>query len=178
MFIFTESTFIDSLFGEYALFDYANIIKIYIANNFSVEFSDAIYASPIVKTKFKQLQATGKEAESYFLDNYKSIVQFNDATIEDARLFGDGYDFQLQLGSKFYLVELKGVRAQSGAFRMTENEFSKAKEYQDDYGLVVVSNLEEKPKMTIVFNPLSNFEVAKNTSIVNQVSYHSASIKW
>lgn len=170
--------FIDSLFGEYVSHDYANTIKVYIANSFSVRFSDAIPASPIVKTKFKQLQETGKEAESYFLANYKSIIQFNDATIEDARLFGDGYDFQIQFGSKFYLVEVKGVRAQSGAFRMTENEFSKAEEYQSVYGLVVVSNLEKKPKMTIVFNPLSNFELAKNISKVSQVSYHSASIKW
>lgn len=170
--------FIDSLFGVYALPDYANTIKLYMANNYSVEFSEFIPASPIIKTKFKQLQATGKEAESYFLDNYKSIKSFNDSTIEDARLFGDGYDFQIQFESKFYLVEVKGVHTQSGAFRMTEKEFFKAAEYKDDYGLVIVSNLEKNPKMTVVFNPLLGFQLEKNTSTVNQVSYHSASIKW
>ena len=165
-------------FCEYSVVDFASIIKLYIQNNFKGIFDEAIPASPIVKTKFKQLQATGKEAELYFWENYKSIELFGDGNIEDARLFGDGYDFQIERDNHFYLIEVKGIRAQTGAFRMTENEYYKAEEYRHDYGLVIVSNLEEIPKMTVTFNPLSTYDLVKKSSTVNQVSYHSPSVKW
>ena len=61
---------------------------------------------------------------------------------------------------------------------MTKNEYHKAEEYHDDYGLIVISNLEEIPKMTLIFNPLSNFNFLKKSSTVNQVSYHSPTLKW
>ena len=170
--------FIDSLFGEYGVVDFASIIKLYIRNNFKGVFNDVIPASPILKTKFKQLQATGKEAEHYFLENFQSIENFSNGSIEDARLFGDGYDFQIEHHNHFYLVEVKGIRAQKGAFRMTENEYFKAEEYRNDYGLVIVSNLEEMPKMTVTFNPLSSYELIKKSSSVNQISYHSPALKW
>jgi hypothetical protein len=157
--------FIDSLFGTYNLSDYASMVKLYIANNFKAYAGEAISASPIIKSKFKQLQATGKEAELFFFNNYNTISEFTDATIEDARLLGDGYDFQLQ-------------RTKTGAFRMTENEYAKADEYRSDFGLVIVSNLEETPKMTTIFNPLSNFELIKKSSTINQISYHSPSLRW
>ena len=169
-----RKTFIDSLFGEYSVVDFASIIKIYIQNNFKVIFDGVIPTSP----KFKQLQATGKEAELYFLENYQSIEFFSDGNIEDARLFGDGYDFQIEQDNHFYLIEIKGIRAKAGTFRMTENEYSKAEEYRDDYGLVIVSNLEEMPKMTVTFNPLSSFDFVKKSSSITQVSYHSSTLKW
>lgn len=170
--------FIDSLFGAYNLSDYASMVKLYIANNFKAFSEETISASPIIKSKFKQLQATGKEAELFFINNYNTITEFTNAVIEDARLLGDGYDFQLQQNEKFYLIEVKGVRTKTGAFRMTENEYAKADEFRSDFGLVIVSNLEELPKMTTIFNPLSNFELVKKSSAVNQVSYHSSSLKW
>ena len=64
----------------------------------------------------------------------------------DARLFGDGYDFQIQIDSRFVLTATKGIRSTYGSVRLTENEYSKAQEYKDDYGLVVVSNLGVLPK--------------------------------
>lgn len=170
--------FIDSLFGAYNLVDYACMVKLYIANNFKAYSKETIPASPIVKSKFKQLQATGKEAELFFFNNYNTISEFADTTIEDARMLGDGYDFQLQQNEKFYLIEVKGIRAKTGAFRMTENEYAKAEEYRSDFGLVIVSNLEETPKMTTIFNTLSNFKLVKKSSTVNQISYHSLSLKW
>ena len=65
------------------------------------------------------------------------ISQFTDGTLQDARLFGDGYDFQIQKGEQFYLAEIKGVRGNSGGIRMTKNEYFKAKEYHTNYGLVM-----------------------------------------
>ena len=81
--------------------------------------------SPLVRSKFKQLQTTGLEAELYFMHNFHELDIFKNGILEDARLFGDGYDFQIQIDSRFVLTEIKGVRSKSGSFRFTENEFLK-----------------------------------------------------
>ena len=108
---------------------------------------------PATKSKFKQLQETGKEAEFYFMSNYKSVERFEDGILEDARLWGDGYDFQIQTGNTFLLAEVKGVREKHGSIRMTQNEYNKAAEYKSDYILVIVSNLVSTPKLSLFENP-------------------------
>lgn len=170
--------FIDSLFGNENVHNFANIIKLHIQ-----EFNSAITLtsekiSPSVKSKFKQLQETGKEAEFYFMSNFKNIERFSDGILEDARLWGDGYDFQIQLGEKYQLVEVKGIREKSGAIRMTQNEYDKAEEYLSDYILVVISNLSNMPKVNLIENPISklNFTYTEIKSI--QATYNTDFINW
>lgn len=170
--------FIDSLFGEYGAKNYADIVKLYLKNNFKIEDLKPTEASPIIKSKFKQLQLTGQEAELFFKENYQQIGTFKDGLLEDARLLGDGYDFQIQIETKYFLVDVKGVRSTYGAFRMTEKEFTRAAEYKNDYGLVIVSNLENLPKMTAIFNPIENLVLERKSQIQEQVSYHSKSMTW
>jgi hypothetical protein len=64
-------------------------------------------ANPITKTRFKKLQETGLEAELFFINNYNSIKEFENGFIEDARLYGDGYDFQIDVTNNYFLVEVK-----------------------------------------------------------------------
>lgn len=99
-------------------------------------------------------------------------------SLEDARLLGDGFDFQIQVNSRFILVEIKGLRAQRGAFRLTENEYRKAKEYKDNYSIIIVSNLEATPKMTPIFDPLKSLKLKRQTTTHKQISYHSLSLNW
>ena len=130
-------------------------------------------------SKFKQLQSTGQEAELFFMNNYKSIDAFKDCAIEDARLYGDGYDFQLSTSSNFYLTEIKGVRYHAGNIRLTKNEYGKADRNRSIYFLVVISNLIEAPKMNCILNPLENisFKERKTLSKI-QLEYHTGNIKW
>lgn len=134
--------------------------------------------SPIIKSKFKQLQTTGQEAELYFMQNFQMLDLFKNGVLEDARLFGDGYDFQIQVNSRFILAEVKGLRAAYGSIRLTENEFFKAQEYKDDYGIIIVSNLELIPKMTSILNPVSNLALKMQKTKYEQISYHSVSLSW
>ena len=78
--------FIDSLFGNENAHDFANIVKLYIKfiNTDALITTDNV--SPITQSRFKQLQETGKEAEFYFLNNFKMIETFADGNIQDARL--------------------------------------------------------------------------------------------
>jgi hypothetical protein len=100
---------------------------------------------PIIKSRFKKLQETGLKAETYFINNYNDIDIFKDGTLQDARLFGDGYDFQIDTNNNFYLAEVKGIKENKGRFRLTENEYQKAIEYKNDY------------IVTLVFHPLGDF---------------------
>lgn len=173
-----RKNFIDSLFGDYDAKNFADIVKLYLKNNFQIDDFIAAETSPIIKSKFKQLQLTGQEAELYFKSNYQQIDCFKNGKLEDARLLGDGYDFQIQIESKYFLVDVKGIRSTYGTFRMTEKEYTLAEEYKSDYGLVVVSNLENMPKMTPIFNPTEELILERKSKIQEQVFYHSKSMRW
>jgi hypothetical protein len=73
---------------------------------------------------------------------------------------------------------VKGIRAKKGAIRMTENEYFKAKEYGKDYGLVVVSNLEKLPKMTVIFDPIHELELSEKVIASRQINFHSKFLEW
>jgi len=148
---------IDSLFGNENVVEYTNIVKLFLKDKFKVE-NIFVEVKPIVKSRFKKLQETGLEAELYFLNNYNSIGVFENGTIEDARLYGDGYDFQINVNKNTFLTEVKGIRAKKGRFRLTENEYLKAKEYKNDYFVTLVLSLDELPTFLIIDNPLKNLK--------------------
>lgn len=174
----SRKLFIDSLFGDEDAASFAQNVKMYLQRDFKVDSQIEKQISPIMKSRFKQLQETGIEAELYFYHNYQSVPMFASGAIQDARLFGDGYDFQIQKDSNFLLVEVKGVKLNYGSIRITKNEYEKAQAYESNYILVVVSNLVEAPKITTIENPLTKLKLQENKIISTQINYHSASIKW
>ncbi len=151
---------IDSMFGKENSHEYANIVKLYLQEHFNIH-SNYLDIRPIIKSRFKQLQQTGLEAELYFMNNFNSINRFNGATLEDARLFGDGYDFQLTINNNCYLAEVKGIRGLKGKFRMTENEYMKASEYKEEYFVTLVLNMNDNPKFLLIDNPVKNLNFEK-----------------
>lgn len=163
---------IDSLFGNENVKGYSDIVKLYLKENYKVK--DLIFeVKPIVKSRFKKLQETGLEAELYFMNNFNSIDQFKNGILEDARLFGDGYDFQINVNESSYLAEIKGIRASKGRFRMTENEYNKALEYKNDYVITLVLNMNDLPVFLTIENPANNLKFKKEESISKPViEYH------
>jgi len=113
--------FIDSLSGELPVEEFSAMVKYHMQTQFAGDEAPAI--SPILRSKYRQIQQTGKEAERYFMHHFAALACFKGGEIEDARLFGDGYDFQIRVESRYYLAEVKGLRAASGGIRMTANEF-------------------------------------------------------
>jgi hypothetical protein len=169
---------IDSLFGSLDVNAYANIVRLYLHENFGIPIEPSETVPPVLKSRFKQLQVTGYEAESFFMCNYGTISPFSGGSLEDARTFGDGYDFQVEVGRRFYLAEIKGVRSCCGSIRLTQNEFEKARDYKDDYALVVVSNLDETPKMSAIFHPTDRLKFSPKIIECKQTTYHTSSIAW
>jgi len=155
---------IDNLFGDLSVSEYTDIVKMYLEKDFDMVkglVNSKMPFKPIIKSRFRQLQETGLESELFFMNNYHSISIFNGATLDDARLYGDGYDFQMNIDSSYYLAEIKGIRKEKGRFRLTENEFNKAQEYKENYIITVVSNLNNIPKFLVVDNPIKNLKFKK-----------------
>lgn len=148
---------IDSLFGKENVKEYSDIIKLFLKEKYKVK-NIFVSVKPIVKSRYKKMQKTGLEAELYFMNNYNSIDIFKDGIIEDARLYGDGYDFQVNVNDKSFLTEVKGIRTKKGKFRLTEKEYIKAQEYKNDYIVIVVLNLESLPTFLTIKNPTENLE--------------------
>lgn len=166
---------IDNLFGKEDVVEYANIVKMYLHDNFRIkELMTEI--KPIQKSRFKKMQETGLEAELFFMGNYNQIKLFNGGILEDARLYGDGYDFQIDKSEKYYLAEIKGLRDDKGNFRLTENEYNKAQEYQDNYILTLVLNLNEQPKFLTIENPLKSIPFEKRIIKGAETAIYCASV--
>ncbi|MBN2892744.1 MAG: DUF3883 domain-containing protein [Bacteroidales bacterium] len=146
---------IDNLFGLENVNGYANIVKLYMKENYAIE-DISISIKPIIQSRFKKLQETGLEAEIYFMNNFNTIDIFNTGTLEDARLFGDGYDFQVNVNHATYLAEVKGIREKKGKFRLTEKEYKKALEYQNNYIVTLVLNMNDLPTILTIENPIKN----------------------
>ena len=148
---------IDSLFGNENVLGYSNIVKLYLKENYEIK-ELFVEVKPIVKSRFKKLQETGLEAELYFMNNFNEISAFNNGILEDARLYGDGYDFQINVNENSFLAEVKGIRVKKGKFRLTENEYQKANEYKNDYVVTLVLNLDDLPTFLTIENPLKNLK--------------------
>lgn len=170
--------FIDSLFGSENAHGFANIVKLYIKDLDSDIILPTEQITPAQKSRFKQLQETGKEAEFYFINNYQDIPIFTKGTLEDARLWGDGYDFQIQCNTNYYLAEIKGLRTTKGSVRLTQNEYNKAIEYKEDYILVVISNLTNTPKISYIENPIKQLSLTPREHQTSQVNYYSDTLIW
>ncbi len=170
--------FIDSLFGNEDAHGFANIVKLYIKELDSDIILPTEQITPAQKSRFKQLQETGKEAEFYFINNFTNIPLFKFGVLEDARLWGDGYDFQVQCNNEYYLAEVKGLRTTKGSIRMTQNEYNKAVEYQNDYILIVISNLANIPKLSYIENPANQLSLVPQEQQTTQLNYYSDILMW
>ncbi len=163
---------IDSLFGNEEVKGYANIVKLYLKESYKIE-GLLVDVKPITKSRFRKMQETGLEAELYFLNNYNSVDIFKNGIIEDARLFGDGYDFQVNVNESFLLAEVKGIREKKGKFKLTENEYNKALEYKNDYIITLVMNLNDIPTFLTIDNPVNSLKFERKIITPKSVNeYH------
>lgn len=168
---------IDSLFGHLDCAEFATVVGAHLHGGpeHSIPMTGL---SPLMASRYKQLQVTGREAETYFMAHFQEIESFARGKLEDARLFGDGYDFQIQIDDLYLLAEVKGIRGHSGAVRLTEGEFRKASEFAERYLLVVVCDLTGNPRMTAVPNPTECLRLTKRVQRQTQITYQTDALSW
>ena len=165
-----RKTLLDSFVGELDAISYAAMLTKYLRSEFPLPGEAKQLLPPIMKSQFQRLQETGAEAELFFMLNYRQIEQFADSSIADGRQLGDGYDFQLTSGEMYWLVEVKGLRASAGGIRLTEKEFGKAEEFRSRFCLIVVTNLDKRPVISPVFNPLERLNFTRRKTVVEQLT--------
>ena len=165
---------IDSNFGNLTVSEYCDYIRYRLQLDFTAEILTNI--SPLLDTKFRRLQETGSEAEGYFMYNFKNIDLFQNGELKDARLYGDGYDFQITVNDIFYLAEVKGVRKKSGSIRLTEKEHLQAEKYKEGYVLVIVCNLDDSPEFIVIRNPLKELIFTKKVVASKDIYAYNAKI--
>ena len=173
-----RKTLLDSLFGDLDAVNYAAMLENYFQTYFPVAGEWVKPIAPILKSKFRQLQETGNEAELFFMNNYRTISCLARGALQDARLFGDGYDFQIAVDDVYFLAEIKGVRGSSGGIRLTNNEFIKAEEFRGRFCLAVVSCLEAAPRINVLFDPLSVLKFSRQSVQSKQVFYSTPVRRW
>lgn len=111
---------------------------------------------PDGSSPFARRLITGKAAERYFEDHYKTMPEFSGRTLTDTTSWGCGFDFKLSSSAQddYFAVEVKGLRAKSGPIQLTDLEHRVSSHLAHRYFLVVVRNFEERPYHTVIGNPL------------------------
>jgi len=117
---------------------------------------------------------TGRKAEEIFIEWFKSdqkiLPQGKDFV--DMRDYGCGYDFQIVISDKqVYGIEVKGVSDDEGGILITGKEWEIASAMKVDYYLVLVSNIDNNPVVSVINNPYEKFSPKRNLQTVIQVNW-------
>tara|TARA_Y100000814_G_scaffold198270_1_gene145932 strand:- start:138 stop:1259 length:1122 start_codon:yes stop_codon:yes gene_type:complete len=120
---------------------------------------------------FEQTNAsiTGEKAENFFKSWIKDNHPEWGKPIDKTTSVGLGYDIEFD-GSDIK-VEVKGCRGNIENLRMTKREWYKAKRLGGVYCLAIVSHLDTKPKVDLIFDPygLLQNDVAEHQRL--QITY-------
>lgn len=117
---------------------------------------------------------TGRKAEEIFIEWFKSdqeiIRQGKDFV--DMRDYGCGYDFQVVISEKqIYAIEVKGFSKDEGGILITGKEWETAGIMKTDYYLVLVSNIDKDPVVTVINNPYEKVSPKRNLQTIIQVNW-------
>jgi hypothetical protein len=126
-------------------------------------------------SSFAQRLITGLAAEQYFESIHAELPEFKGYLMENTTRFGCGYDFRLRTEPKhkdFLVVEVKGLKEQTGSLSMTPKEYDVASALRERFYLFVVRNFRETPSHSIFQNPLSSdLHFRKTERVTIQVSW-------
>ena len=96
---------------------------------------------------------TGIAAEREFLNYHSRTSLPLPGDLQDCRYDQCGYDYQIEYKSELYFIEVKGMAGETGAITFTDKEWKVAQEMGDKYFLVIVRNIPESPRLSIIGNP-------------------------
>jgi len=128
------------------------------------------------RTGFVLRGPTGRRAEEFFMQYFKTHQLPVPGMLEDTRDNGCGYDFKISNGEEEYYVEVKGLAQASGGVLFTDKEWKTAGICGDRYFLVLVRNLKEVPDIQIIRNPAMVLNPRKNIYTTLQVQWQVAEI--
>ncbi len=128
-----------------------------MANITGCDLTPGIDGADVDETEsFAKRLATGRAAENFFLENYRSEPEFASLDAVDVTQTGCGFDFRLQhdLITSFNAVEVKGIRLDRGSIILTNKEHLVAGSLGESYYLYVVKNFDDVPYAVNYCDPL------------------------
>lgn len=117
---------------------------------------------------------TGRKAEGLFIEWFQTDQKVlpQGKGLIDMRDYGCGYDFQIVISDNLvYAIEVKGVSEVEGGILITGKEWETAGVMKANYYLILVSNIDTKPVISVINNPHEKLSPKRNLQTVIQVSW-------
>lgn len=121
----------------------------------TAEAVDSMAVIPRTAHNVAERLLTGRRAEEFFLAHSQSLIGIEPDELEDRRQSACGYDFGVKRLPKVS-IEIKGLKQVTGEILFTDREWSEASTRLEDYWLVVIGNLDAKPRGKVLRNPHCN----------------------
>ncbi|MGH7169292.1 MAG: protein NO VEIN domain-containing protein [Gemmataceae bacterium] len=121
----------------------------------TVEAVDSLAAIPRTAHNVAERLLTGRRAEDYFLAHSQSLIGIASDELVDRRQAACGYDFGVTRRPEVG-IEIKGLKPIAGELLFTDREWSEASIRLENYWLVVIGNLNSKPRGKVLLNPHRN----------------------
>lgn len=157
--------YVKEVFDKYKNLDFESfksLISTFLIENYEKKLELSEFLDFKLESSYIKRIATGKAAEQYFKENFAK--DFDNFEFFDSRNLGCGFDFKLQNLKEFICVEVKGLSENAGNFLLSQKEYEIAQKLKDKYCLYIVSNLKEKPKSNLFFNPLKHFDLKEQST--------------
>jgi len=129
-------------------------------------------STPVSKHAFIIRGPTGKAAERFFIEYFNKNQLPITGELVDMREMGCGYDFGINNGGEKYFIEVKGLASNGGGILFTNKEWKVARDRKDKYYLVVVRNVSNSPRLSIIQNPASKLKAKRNIYTTIQVNWN------
>lgn len=158
-------------YHRYDLEEMASLIALITGCNLTSYINDL---DPDENESFAKRLATGRAAENFFLENYRTESQFASLDVVDVTQTGCGFDFRLQRdpSTSFNAVEVKGIRSDKGSIVLTSKEHLVAGSLGESYYLYVVKNFDDVPYAVNYCDPLrAGLEFNRTERKVIQVAW-------
>lgn len=119
---------------------------------------------------------TGQLAEEYFMNYFTKYSKPVSGVLEDKRLDGCGYDFEIcrdEISPCF--IEVKGDLGTNAGLLFTSKEWDVAKQARKNYCLCTVRNLAADPTIHFLFDPFSALVPKRNIQHTIAINYSLSS---
>ena len=114
---------------------------------------------------------TGYAAEQLFETYHREKQLPFPGKLIDCRHEQCGFDYRLETDSGIYLIEIKGLAADSGGVSFTNKEWETAIEKKDSYYLIVIKNIAQQPEFVTIQNPADSLDAQMRVHTTIQTSW-------
>ena len=94
----------------------------------------------------KNNEKKAKRSEKQAIDDIKAFYEKKGYKLESVELKNCGWDLETTIGNIKLLLEVKGLNGKFYSINLSENEFNKLQENQENYRICIVSNCNSSAK--------------------------------